>query len=291
MQPDAGDMIPLAHSYLFTPGFGFEEASNPMNRYSNVRHDLSQQQISPAWGFAKYFSEHVPGATAGLIVNARGATPIEEWLKGETLYIQTVERTKQAFPWGDLKAILWHQGEGNSTRPQSYMANLQKLVADLRAEFSTPDAFFLAGELNYIKPQQYGALNDSLHTIQTRIPHSDWVSAEGLTTLADDIHFDRQSAITLGERYAQKIIPLFYTSIPNVQSGKNKAFSIENRGEYIVVNGVEQTASLAVYDICGRKLLSENIPDGYSLILPRKGIYLFSIADSRSVLQTKICVK
>jgi hypothetical protein len=289
-----GDLDTIANSYLFTPALGFEGAANPMNRYSSVRRDLAMQKISPAYGFARHLSEEVPAARAGMVVNARGATSIEEWMKGQEMYEKTVERMKAAQAWGELRGILWHQGEGNSAAPKSWMTKLTQLVADLRTELGTPGALFLAGELNHTKPQQYGELNDSIRTIQSRIPHSGWVSAEGCPTEADGTHFNREGAITLGKRYAEKVIAEIYaagTLIDKVKAAGRPEYVIRIEDGNVTVDGIEHAALLTVHDICGRKLLSRSIANGHAFNLPMKGIWLLSIAERQSIFHTRICIR
>ncbi|MDR2627898.1 MAG: sialate O-acetylesterase, partial [Dysgonamonadaceae bacterium] len=125
-------------------------------------------------------------------------------------------------------------------------------------------------------------------------PNADWVSSEDLTTLEDGTHFDRQSCIAFGARYAEKVIAKCYTNttgIGKTTSAGHYKYRLDVDAEKIVIRGLERTATLSVYDTCGRKLLSENIADGYSFTLPQQGICLLSIRDNESVYQTKIWIK
>lgn len=214
MDASQGDLIPLENSYLFTPKYRFEKANNPMNQYSNIRKELSLQEISPAWGFAKYVNDNFPQIKIGIIVNARGGSAMEEWQKSQPLYNSTITRAKEALKWGEFKAILWHQGESNSASAKvaAYPAQLTAMVNNLRNDLSSPNAFFIAGELIH---SYSGApnFNPMIQTIASFLENSDWISAEGLTPRASgDVHFSRQSNITLGERYAEKIIEKYYSS-------------------------------------------------------------------------------
>jgi hypothetical protein len=228
MDPEAGDMKPVQNTYLFTPCFHWEEATNPFNKYSSVRKQISLQRISPAYGFAQHMSAQI-SKKIGLIVNARGATTIKQWMKGspDSLYDAALIRIKEAMKWGKVKAILWHQGEGDSGRvspdpdePGTYPYQLKKMVADFRHDLGDPNIPIIAGELAYWRGNGEGSanFNKMIRTISDWIPHSDWVSADGTTPLINetDPHFDRASNILLGERYAVKVLQHVYmfSSLP-----------------------------------------------------------------------------
>ncbi len=226
-----GDLNPISNTYLLTVGLNWEIASNPMNKYSNIRKELSMQQVSPAFGFAL----NVVGKTTnsiGLIVNARGGSSMAQWTKGsvDQLYENTLLRAKEAQKWGKIKAILWHQGESNSgsSAVTAYPAQFKAMIDNFKAELNEPDLYVVAGELAYWRSNGTGstAFNNMIRTISTFIPNSDYVSAEGLTPLIDptDPHFDRVSNIELGKRYAQKVITKFYApSEITKNKGKNTA--------------------------------------------------------------------
>ena len=81
------------------------------------------------------------------------------------------------------------------------------MVAALRTEVG--DVPFIAGEI--AKWRTSGeALNAEIRRISEVIPASGWVSSEGLTPLIDtsDPHFDRDSQLKLGERYAERYFTL-----------------------------------------------------------------------------------
>lgn len=235
MDPKDGDMEPVPNAYLFTPCSRWEKATNPFNKYSSVRKQISLQRISPAYGFAKYMSAH-SSKKIGLVVNARGGTKIEQWMKDspeDHLYNAVLVRIKEAMKWGKVKAILWHQGEGNSGQvtanpdpdsPDTYPWQLKKMVADLRQDIGSQDIPFIAGELAYWRGNGESSVNFNrmIKTIPEWIPNSDWVSADGTTPLINetDPHFDRRSNILLGERYALKVLQHAYNFSSTHECGR-----------------------------------------------------------------------
>lgn len=209
---DAGAADTLRSVYLFN-GDGFERAAEPMNRYSTVRKELGMQRVGPVGSFAARYAE-VTGAPVGVVVNARGGSSIDEWLPGsETDYLaKAVERIRAAGDWGDVAAVLWHQGEADSAHPERYEAKLRRLVGILRTELGNPSLPVVFGEIahwNWTNRVEgtapFNAMLRSLH-----IPHTACVSAEGLAPMKDetDPHFSAASQRELGRRYAEALLKL-----------------------------------------------------------------------------------
>lgn len=195
-------------------------ACNPLNQYSSIRKELSKQQVGPGLGFAKRISQKT-GRKILLVVNARGGTTIDQWTKGDSgmgYYEEAVRRTKLAMEFGQLKAIIWHQGCGDAKKSDVYMGKLSSFVQSLRDDLgvSVP---FVAGELGQWRSHVRG-FNTMLHTISDYIPDSDWVSSKGCLPIVTkrsggkpdmkDPHFDRKSQLLIGRRYADKVLKMCY---------------------------------------------------------------------------------
>lgn len=185
-------------------------ATHPFNQYSTIRKDLSMQQMNPGYSFSKAVREAHPDRPILIVCNARGGTSITAWGPGSTYYSEAVRRTKAAMKYGTLKAVLWHQGCADSgSRVGQYMGLLKTMVNGLRADLSSPDVPFIAGELatwRTTSPQ----FNVMIRTISDNIPNSSYVSSEGLGMLKDesDPHFNRDGQILLGQRYAAKVLEM-----------------------------------------------------------------------------------
>lgn len=84
-------------------------------------------------------------------MNARGGTTLSQWTKGEGgkgYYEEAVRRTKQALQYGELKAILWHQGCGDSKNTDDYLDKLAAFVENLRTDLGVDaEVPFIAGKL------------------------------------------------------------------------------------------------------------------------------------------------
>ena len=209
-------MDTLQNVYLLNDKGNFEPAVNPLNRYSTVRKDLSMQRLGPAYGFAKEMTRKTK-RPVGLVVNARGGSSINSWLKGskDGYYEEALSRIRIAMKQGGvLKAILWHQGEADCHHPEAYKEKIIQLMTDLRNDLGMPDLPVVVGQIaqwNWTKkphiPEGTKPFNDMIKEISTFLPHSACVSSEGLTPLKDetDPHFDAASQITLGKRYAKEV--------------------------------------------------------------------------------------
>ena len=196
-------------------------ATNPLNQYSSIRKGMSIQRISPGLGFSMKVAKKT-GRKILLVVNARGGTTLAQWSKGEGgegYYEEAVRRTKQAMEYGELKAIIWHQGCGDSKNTDVYLDKLALFVQNLRGDLGADGVPFIAGELGRWRPN-VKAFNEMIHHISEYIPDSDWVSSKGGVPIdtpgtegkpnMKDPHFNRKSQIRLGERYARKVLKMCY---------------------------------------------------------------------------------
>lgn len=187
-------------------------ATNPLNQFSSIGKDLSVQQIGPGFSFSQAITK-ATGRKVLLVVNARGGSSISEWKVGDHYYNEAVRRTKQALKYGRVKAILWHQGESNSSYPSSYLDNLAPIVDGLRKETGALSAPFIAGEIARWH-QNEAKFNPVIRQISDRIQFSDYVSSEDCKPLypndLEDPHFSRDGQILLGKRYAEKVLEMCY---------------------------------------------------------------------------------
>lgn len=210
-------MDTLQNVYLLNDKGNFEPAVNPLNRYSTVRKDLSMQRLGPAYGFAKEMARQTK-RPVGLVVNARGGSSINSWLKGnkDGYYEEALSRVRIAMKQGGvLKAILWHQGEADCSNPEAYKQKLISLVKDLREDLGMPNLPVVVGQIsqwNWTK-REAGTVpfNQMIKKVSSFIPYSDWVSSKGLGWYKDekDPHFNTEAQLLLGKRYAKKILKFY----------------------------------------------------------------------------------
>ena len=223
----ADTLAPLEGVFLLDDKGEAVPAVEPLNRYSTIRKAIGMQGMSLAHGFSEQMHART-GRRILLVVNARGGTTLSQWLpdaprgrfsnsdgddpdrRGQLMpsfYDEAVRRTRQAMPYGELKAILWHQGESDSdsVRVSTYLPRLAGFVQSLRADLGVGEEVpFIAGQ---IQPRhEHAALfNPVISSVSEVIPNAACVSSEGLSTLPDNLHFTREAQLELGRRYADAL--------------------------------------------------------------------------------------
>lgn len=201
---------PISGVWLFNHQDQFEPAQNPLNRYSTIRKDLSMQKLSMAYSFSLEMHQKT-GHKIGLVVNARGGSSILSWLKGskDGYYEEILTRAQKAVKYGRIKGIIWHQGESDASDPDKYKVYLQTLMTDLRKDLGLPILPVVIGQLGMWRSSVKG-FNQMLLEIPQFLSYMACASADGLSSLGDvsDPHFNTESQLILGKRYALKMLEL-----------------------------------------------------------------------------------
>ena len=210
-------MDTLQNVYLLNDKGFFEPATNPLNRYSTIRKGMSMQRLGPAYNFAKEIS-HRTKRPVGLVVNARGGSSINSWLKGskDGYYEEAVSRIRTAIKQGGiLRAVLWHQGETDCHNPEAYKQKLISLIKNLREDLGMPNLPVIVGQIsrwNWTgKEAGTAPFNKMIKKVPSFIPNSYWVSSKGLGWYKDekDPHFNTEAQLQLGKRYAEIVLKLY----------------------------------------------------------------------------------
>lgn len=286
---------PMQDVFLLTPQGEMEVSSNPMNKYSNVRKDLSLQKLGPSYTCALTLQNHLQ-KPIGFIVNAQGGSSITTWYQpGKSNYDATIIRAKEAQRFGRIRAVIWHQGESDGSIVDSYLSRLSTLIENLRTELNEPDLLLVAGELAYWRGGGTAStpFNTMIRTISNSITNSDWVSAEGLTPLIDvtDPHFDGASQKILGTRYAEKIIQHVYNTTSTRTIKKNEFPTITNINEGLKIENGNVFILYRINDVSGRMLDAGSIQPNQSVSIPiKKGIYIISYVQDNETKTTKLIV-
>ena len=207
---ESKDTLSLSLVRLLNDQGVFEEARNPLNRYSNIRKDISMQKLGPGYTFASTVATKLQD-TIFMIVNARGGTAIERFMKNDSTgyYEKTIFRIKQAMKnYPDLKpeAIIWHQGESNRDNYKNYIARLRTLTEDYRRDLNTPELPLIVGEIGEWNPKNR-FISEKIKLIPDSIPNAYLVSSQNLKNI-DEFHFDTASQREFGKRYAAKYLEL-----------------------------------------------------------------------------------
>ena len=216
---EAQDNIALSGVDLLNASGAWEAARGGMNRYSTIKKATAYQGVNYSYTFGKVMNQ-ITGKQIGIVCNAQGGTNISQWAVGGTFYNEAVARTRQALnAGGELKGILWHQGEANRNSTSTYLNSLNTIVTALRNEFGNVP--LIAGQLSQDRDDDNDNdnFNNMMEGISSVISSSDYAESVGLTTNADGLesgseidetHFDNYSQRILGRRYATKALELAY---------------------------------------------------------------------------------
>lgn len=201
------DSVLLHNVFLLNDSGEFEGAKNPLNRYSTIRKVCEPELMRVGLGssFAKEMAIFLKDSVY-LIVNARGGTSVNKFLKGtDDGYYETIlNRTRNALQKNKnlrLRAILWHQGESDADNPDNYLEHVHTMVNSFRTDLNMPNLPFVAGELGEWNPN-YKMIDKKMEMIPTTIKNAYLVSSKGLKN-RDEYHFNTSSYKELGKRYAE----------------------------------------------------------------------------------------
>lgn len=204
------DYSAIPNVYLLNEDGNFEPASQPLNKYSNIRKELKIQGVTAARNCMVSLQKSLK-KPMGILVNAQGGSSIKLWYKpGLPNYDGALKRAKEAQKHGKIKAIIWNQGSTDNKDAKednfvSYKEDLKAMVANFRKDLNEPELPFICGELS--ERADFIEFNrEVVRKIKEYIPFSDFVTTEGTKLLEDNIHFDGPSADKLGDRYAEKVL-------------------------------------------------------------------------------------
>ena len=179
--------------------------------------------VGPGYAFARAMADSDTTVLIGVIPTAVGGSSIKAWRPGNKHkslnarpYDDAISRVFRVLAQhgGELKGIIWHQGEADRNEPpDEYLQDLIDLVGRFRTDFQSPDLPFVAGQMATFYTDREpgaGAINEATANLPTRVPFTAVVSAEGLAHKGDSVHLDTESARKLGMRDADAMIRLQY---------------------------------------------------------------------------------
>ncbi|WP_158857083.1 sialate O-acetylesterase [Lunatibacter salilacus] len=191
--------------YLFT---GLEDslwmpAKNPLNLYSTIRKEVEMQRLGPAYNFAKTLRNHKRDQEIGLVVNAKGGTALAEWMPGTHFYQEAISRVKSASAHGTIRGVIWHQGESDLSKLETYLPNLEILITQLRTDLGISNLPFVAGHIATDQPERE-VFNKLIDKLPEQVPFTGVVHSRRTQTF-DQVHFDTDSQLLMGKRYGKKM--------------------------------------------------------------------------------------
>ena len=248
----------MMHSFLLIGqsnmgGRGFVNEVEPINndklyvlrngrwraKYVPVNPDRVTSGINLAESFAdRYANEH--NVDVGLIGCADGGSSLDMWQVGGVLFDHACYMAELASRSSTIAGVLWHQGESDCA-PELYPHYEEKLHVILdafRDKLGLHDVPFLLGGLgDYLKEcprgekyKNYVHVNEALKRVATARERTAFVSAEGLGSNPDLLHFSAQALREFGLRYYEEFCKL---------EDKNKVFHEKTPAEFSIRTDIE----------------------------------------------------
>ncbi|HUW34290.1 MAG TPA: sialate O-acetylesterase [Planctomycetota bacterium] len=192
--------------------------------------------FGPEIGFAHAIAPEFPGCRIVLIKHAMGGASLLDWdpdwtyeraaiTEGQQMgaqypimidLVREVTRGREV----EFAAILWMQGERDSRFPEAarqYEANLRTLIARFRRDVGVPGVPFIFGRANPPRDERY-AVQDVVLAAMDAVERTErnvaGVSTEGISKLADGLHYDSPGLIELGRRFAQAYLAVSRATPP-----------------------------------------------------------------------------
>ena len=179
--------------------------------YTPVNPDREWAGISLAESFALAY-HYDKGVDVGLIPSADGGTSIEQCRPGGLLLDNAIYQARLAMRTSTIAGVLWHQGEADmpEDRYPFYEEKFTKIMNQLRKDLNLYDVPFLLGGLGDFLPLRneknvnYVHVNNALKNIASDNAMTSFVSAEGLQSNQDNLHFCSKSLREFGLRYYEE---------------------------------------------------------------------------------------
>ncbi|MGB0258225.1 MAG: sialate O-acetylesterase [Coraliomargarita sp.] len=179
----------------------------------------------PAMSYAMTLLEQDPDLAIGLVPAAVGGARISLYKEGGKLYERSLmllkEAQVQAPLKAEVKAILWLQGESDSTEEGylSYEQKLLDLVDRYRADLNNPELPFIACTIgSFLHPHRKFTrtreINEILMSLPSKRKYTACVDARDLSGhIGDKVHYSKEAQVEIGKRFAAAYLKLTATEL------------------------------------------------------------------------------
>ncbi len=200
---------PLAGVYALQQDGSWGPALDP------VHWDKKIAGVGLARSFAREYLARNPGVEIGFIPAACGGSSVEVWVPEAYFeptnshpYDDAIARVEAVRHRGELRGVLWHQGEADSKpgRSRLYEGRLRELIDRFRRDLGDAELPFVIGQLGEFRAKPWTPDRYKVDAVHRRLAHEDnriaFASSAGLTAKDDLVHFDAAGLDELGRRYA-----------------------------------------------------------------------------------------
>ena len=162
--------------------------------------------------FAKALLKDIPENITLLIIPcAVGGSSISQWLGDSThrevkLLANFLEKAALGVQYGQIKAVLWHQGESDATEKSIpvYDKRLSELFNIFRNTIKNDTLPILIGELGSFSKnnENWQQINQKIRDYSRSDKYSAVISTKDLKDKGDKVHFDSEGQRLMGQRFA-----------------------------------------------------------------------------------------
>ena len=231
---DASKVTPIVNDKLYVLRNGRWRAM-----YVPVNADRRTSGTNLSESFADlYAKDH--NVDVGLIPCADGGSSLDMWQIGGVLFDHACFMAELASRSSTIAGVLWHQGESDCADElyPHYEEKLLVILDAFRDRLGLHDVPFLLGGLgDYLKDcprgekyKNYIHVNEALKRVAASRERTGFVSAEGLGSEPDILHFSAPALREFGVRYYKEFLKL---------EDKNKVFHEKTPAEFAIRTELE----------------------------------------------------
>jgi len=168
--------------------------------------------------FAFKLLKHTPDSVSILLVpTAVGGSSVSQWL-GDSLHRDVKllsnfqEKTEIAKRYGQIKGILWHQGESDANQKSipEYEDKLSSLFSRFRFIADNKSLPILTGEIGLFRVDNtmQKLINLKIQEYASKDPNTYLIRTGDFKNRGDQLHFNTKSQRLMGKRFAKMFIDL-----------------------------------------------------------------------------------
>jgi len=192
-------------------------AKEPLHFY-----EPSNTGLDCGLSFGKTLLKGIPKNISVLIIpTAIGGSSIQQWI-GDSLFreVKLLSNFREKAAWGakygQIKGILWHQGESDAkeTNIPVHEEKLAVLFSVFRNIANNDSLPVFIGELGSFSKnnENWQLINQKLRNYASVDPYSFVISTYDLKDKGDKVHFDSEGQRIMGERFAKEYIKFLKSS-------------------------------------------------------------------------------
>ncbi len=189
-------------------------AKEPLHFY-----EPSRTGLDCGMSFGRALLKNIPdNVTILLMPTAIGGSSIQQWL-GDSIFhdVQLLTNFKEKVKLGNaigvIKAVLWHQGESNTSSEENIRLHPERLTAlfkTFRNIMHNDHLPILTGELGSYSNnnKNWQLINEAIKQVVQKDANAAFITTQDLKHKGDNVHFNSMGQRTMGERFAVEYLKM-----------------------------------------------------------------------------------